>query len=169
MDSWSFLVAGLSCPTLGFLEFKRHVWQQWLSVLHECWPVLSHIGILFSSWAWSQLLNTSKATSKKWGTGIFRPNCNFWSFHLIPRVDWLIMCSPSRDWPSEVEGSILVCFLSAFTNHPWIFFFFLGYSFNLFTFSSLLKHIGSCASWLLFPPYCYSSNRVHDLGLHPHL
>ena len=56
---------------------------------------------------------------RSWGVGVCGPNCNFWSFLLISGVDRLIKCCPDSDWPSQVEGSMLVYILKPSTCCLW--------------------------------------------------
>ena len=54
---------------------------------------------------------------RSWGMGVC--NCNFWGFFLISGVDRLIKCCPDSDWPSQVEGSMLVYILKPSTCCLW--------------------------------------------------
>lgn len=92
---------------------------------------------------------------------VCRPNCNFLEFPSQIRVDWLILCCLSRDWPLEVDRLVLVSFLKRFHKPRQI--FFLGHAFSLSKLTGSLIHFlipsgVQPASWQLFHPRNYNSN-----------
>ena len=82
--------------------------QAWLTAM--CTSLASALACLFScqflssSSAWAQILNTPKATSKSWITGVCAPDCNFWSCqHVSGQTGWSNVGTAGTD-PWEWRG-----------------------------------------------------------------